>query len=291
MSPPVSRRELLAILLSERLHDGELMVIGGASVIPMAAARLAQLTHAPNLTILTGSGAINPRPDHLSPSGGDWEYLRTAEAFFTIEDIFDDTERARYDVAIFGGLQIDAFGNFNLTYVGGSLEQPRLRGPGFVNAGIAYAASRYMLCTERHTPQVMVERVDFASGAGSRRPDGTRYPSSRRGGGPEFCVTPLGCFEPDAEGRLSLISRHPGVSSEELVIQTGFPVTASEQLPLTPPPRADLVDLLRRQIDPTGALRTPGADRQPAMPSGQTLPDASTKTEQREEQPCQPPKH
>ena len=73
----------------------------------------------------------------LPPSGGDAEYVRTAEAFFTMEDVFDDTERGRYDVAIFGGIQVDAFGNFNLTRIGAPGGPPRLRGPGFVNAGIA----------------------------------------------------------------------------------------------------------------------------------------------------------
>ena len=157
----VTTRERMTCALAARLHDGEIVIIGGASPIPMAAALLAQRTTAPNLTLLTGSGAVNPRPERLAPSGGDYEYVRTAEAYFTMEDVFDDTERGRWDVGIFGGLQIDRHGHFNLAFVGG------FRGPGLVNAGLPRTVKRSLLCVERHTPRVFVEDVDFVSGSGN----------------------------------------------------------------------------------------------------------------------------
>lgn len=252
----VDRRELMACLLADRLRDGELVVIGGASVIPMAAALLAQATHAPNLTLLTGSGAVNPRPARLGPSGGDAEYLRTAEAHFTIEDVFDDCERGRYDVSIFGGIQVDQYGNFNLTFVGGTLDHPRFRGPGFVNAGIANAAARFMLCCETHTPRALVERVDFASGAGARRPDGSPYPADRPGGGPDHCVTSLCCLQIGAEGRFELASIHPGMTLDEVQARTGFGLDHARDVPLTPKPSAEQLAVLRGQVDRAGALRT-----------------------------------
>lgn len=246
----------MACLLADRLRDGELVVIGGASVIPMAAALLAQATHAPNLTLLTGSGAVNPRPSRLKASSGDWEYLRTAEAHFTIEDVFDDCERGRYDVSIFGGLQIDAYGNFNLTYVGGTLDQPHFRGPGLVNAGIANSASRFMLCCETHERRVLVERVDFASGAGARRPDGTPYPAGRPGRGPDHCVTPLCCLRIGSGGRFELASIHPGVSPAELVERTGFALDAGPDTPVTATPSPARLAVLRERVDPGGTLRS-----------------------------------
>lgn len=252
----IDRRELMACLLADRLRDGELVVIGGASVVPMAAALLAQATHAPNLTLLTGSGAVNPRPSRLEPSGGDAEYLRTAEAHFTIEDVFDDCERGRYDASIFGGVQVDQYGNFNLTFVGGTLAQPRFRGPGFVNAGLANAAKRFMLCCETHDPRVLVERVDFASGAGARRPDGSPYPADRPGGGPDHCVTSCCCLEIGAQGRFELASLHPGMTLDEVRGRTGFRLNRCRDVPLTPEPLAEQLAVLRDRVDPAGALRT-----------------------------------
>ena len=257
---PLSDGELMACRLADRLRDAELLIVGGASAIPMAAGLLAQRTHAPNLTLLTGSGAVNPRPRWLAPSGGDAEYLRTAEAHFTMEDVFDDTERGRWDVAIFGGIQIDAYGNFNLTALGPDPAAPTLRGPGFVNAGIATAAGRFMLMCETHSPRTLVERVDFASGAGARRPDGGRYPSDRVGRGPDHCVTPLACLRIGGDGRWRVASLHPGVSAARLRERTGFDLAVPVDVPETPAPTEEQIAQLRESVDPTATLN-PGRNR------------------------------
>jgi glutaconate CoA-transferase subunit B len=253
----LSTQERLACLLADRLADGELLIVGGASAVPMAAGLLAQRTRTPNLTLLTGSGAVNPRPQWLAPNGGDYEYLRTAEAHFTMEDVFDDTERGRWDVAIFGGIQIDRFGNFNLTHVGGTLAHPRLRGPGFVNAGIATSAGRFMLVCEHHSPRTLVAAVDFASGAGARRPDGSPYPPGIRArppAGPDHCVTALACLRIGDDGALQVVSRHPGVEPARLREATGFPLQVGDDTPVTAAPPDDVVAVLRESVDPTGTL-------------------------------------
>ena len=250
-----STSELMACELAARLNDDEIVIIGGASPIPMAAALLAQRTTAPDLTLLTGSGAVNPRPTHLAPSGGDYAYVAGAEAYFTMEDVFDDTERGRWDVGIFGGIQVDPYGNFNLTFVGGTLTAPRFRGPGLVNAGLPTSVGRSMLCVERHTPRVFVEPIAFASGAGTRRPDGSSYPA-RRGRGPDFCVTSLASLDFSGPGdRMALCSVHPGVEAETVRERTGFDLPGPAEPPVTAQPAEELLEVLRRSVDPTGVLR------------------------------------
>jgi glutaconate CoA-transferase subunit B len=246
----------MACELAARLYDDEIVIIGGASPIPMAAALLAQRTTAPDLTLLTGSGAVNPRPTHLAPSGGDYAYIAGAEAYFTMEDVFDDTERGRWDVGIFGGIQVDPYGNFNLTFVGGTLAAPRFRGPGLVNAGLPASIARSMLCVERHTPEVFVEPIAFASGAGRRRPDGSAYPASRRGGGPDFCVTSLCSLDFAGAGdRMALRSVHPGVEADTVRERTGFELAGPADPPVTASPAEETLEVLRRSVDPTGVLR------------------------------------
>jgi acyl CoA:acetate/3-ketoacid CoA transferase beta subunit len=248
--------ELMACELAARLHDDEIVIIGGASPVPMAAALLAQRTTAPDLTLLTGSGAVNPRPTHLAASGGDYAYVAGAEAYFTMEDVFDDTERGRWDVGIFGGIQVDPYGNFNLTFVGGTLAAPRFRGPGLVNAGLPASIARSMLCVERHTPEVFVEPIAFASGAGTRRPDGSPYPASRRGGGPDFCVTALASLDFTGAGdRMALRSVHPGVDSDTVRERTGFELAGPADPPVTEAPVESMLEVLRQSVDPTGVLR------------------------------------
>jgi glutaconate CoA-transferase subunit B len=251
-----STLELMACELAGRLRDGEIVIIGGASPVPMAAALLAQLTTAPNLTLLTGSGAVNPRPSHLAPSGGDHAYVAGAEAYFTMEDTFDDTERGRWDVGIFGGIQVDPYGNFNLTFVGGELGAPKFRGPGLVNVGLPLALGRTMLCVERHDPAVFVERPSFVSGAGRRRPDGTPYPAGRLGTGPDVCVTSLATLDFAGEGeRMAIATVHPGVDAEHVRAQTGFALGGPERPPATPAPDPAVLEVLRRRVDTTGVLR------------------------------------
>ena len=57
-----SARELMAVVIARDLADGWIGMSGANSEIPVAAALLAQRTHAPNLTLLTSSGFVNPKP-------------------------------------------------------------------------------------------------------------------------------------------------------------------------------------------------------------------------------------
>ena len=57
--PPAGREltvpERMSIAISRELNDGEVVLTGAASAIPLAACLLAQARHAPSLTIL-GAG-------------------------------------------------------------------------------------------------------------------------------------------------------------------------------------------------------------------------------------------
>src|ERR1043165_5706692 len=68
-----SRGHVMAAAMARELRDGGLGVIGANSLIPMAGTRLAQLTHAPNATLIAGaSGGVNSLLDPLAPSSGDF---------------------------------------------------------------------------------------------------------------------------------------------------------------------------------------------------------------------------
>jgi acyl CoA:acetate/3-ketoacid CoA transferase beta subunit len=62
----IARGHIMAAAISHALRDGETLFIGANPLIPFAGARLAQLTHAPNLTMIAGaSGGVNPPPIYL----------------------------------------------------------------------------------------------------------------------------------------------------------------------------------------------------------------------------------
>lgn len=243
--------ERAAIVLSALLNDDETFIVGGASPVPLAAALLAQKFHAPNLVLLTGSGAVNPRPTEIPRSGGSGNLLHSAEAIIDIDDIYDLTESGAIDAICLGGLQVDRFGNFNLTAVG-SYEAPRLRGPGMANIGLTMTATRLLLFSPVHSAKTLVERVDYATGYGSRLPSGERVPH-RTGGGPEFLLTPDAYFEftgPDGEAELVAISEETTIAA--VTERTGWEV--ADAAPDRFPPVDDEQLQFVRSIDAAGIL-------------------------------------
>lgn len=252
MTPDYSVRELMAVLLSRELRDGEVIVGGGVrSAMPMAAAFLALRRHAPNATLILGMGAVNPRPDRIYSSAGDPRYAQSCEGFVSMDDIFELSEAGKFGVAFYGGLQIDRYGNANLTWVGG--EGRRVRGPGVANSTLAVTVGRTILYAEHHEPRLFVERVDYNTLPGHLG-DGGRPAGA--GEGPGLCVTPLGVFDfPKPRFTMAVRSLHPGVSRDEVAARTGFDLSWPDgEPPASAPPSADELAELRH-IDPDGLLR------------------------------------
>lgn len=251
--------ELAAVVLARELRDGEVGSPGGArSEIPLAAARLAQLTHAPNLAIITSAvGYVANMVDKpwspLHHSTTDYRNVYAGtEAVLHFMSIF----RTRRDWFFAGGLQVDAFGNINMTAIG-DLAKPRLRGPGA--AGLAYAASmatRYFIYLQEHTPRSFVEKLDYVTAMGYGDGPGARKRLGLRGGGPALVISPLAVLDFD-EGtcRMRLKSVHPGHTVEEVVANTGLRLIVPSSVPLTTGPSAAELATLRTRVDRDGVLR------------------------------------
>src|ERR1700689_3171340 len=94
-------REQMSIAISRELGDGEVVLTGAASAVPLAACLLAQARHAPSLTILGAGVYINPR--RLVPeftAGWDCDPVAIAD----MSDVFAVTELG-IDVMFYGGRQ------------------------------------------------------------------------------------------------------------------------------------------------------------------------------------------
>ncbi|HET9780538.1 MAG TPA: CoA-transferase [Candidatus Dormibacteraeota bacterium] len=228
--------ELMAVELSRHIADGDVAVMGAVSALPMAACRLAQLTHAPGSWFVAGgSGAVNPHLGPTPPSSCD-ERLLDADCVLPLPDVVMLEGRGDvFDVFFAGGLQIDAFGNTNLERIG-SAEHTRLKGPGGVGLPFLPLAGRVIIYTASHDARTFVEKVDFVSGPAA----------SITGRGPVLIVTPL-CtmdFDPDTK-RARLRTLHPGVTETEVREATGFALGISSELRETEPPSDEQLALLR----------------------------------------------
>ena len=207
----IARGHIMAAAISHALRDGETLFIGANPLIPFAGARLAQLTHAPNLTMVAGaSGGVNPLLDPLAPSSGDYANL-VAEAVLPFQEVLMLFMGGHGDVFFAGGLQIDQRGNCNLATVG-SHDGPALRGPG--SAGIPVgqpSQTHYSLFNRTYQACIRSESGLCEPSRLARVPE-----VDSNFAGPELVITPLAVLDFSRDGAMRLVSVHSGVTPEEV---------------------------------------------------------------------------
>lgn len=237
----------MAVAISRELNDGEVVLTGAASAVPLAACLLAQALHAPRLTVLGAGVYINPR--RLVPEfTAGWDCRPTAIA--DMSDVYAVTEQG-IDVMFYGGMQIDRFGCVNTHYV--DAPRGRFRGPGMANTALGHSARRTILYTERHEPRTLVAEVDYVSVVGTARRGRTRAQLGLTGAGPAALVTPELVLRPDADGCLQPARRLGVRPWAEVLAAIGWVADDAQVEPLVP--THDEVDVLRRFVDPAALLR------------------------------------
>jgi len=225
VSAPHTPTELLICVLARLLSGCRHVVTGAASPIPGSAALLAREISGGTLHVnVLGSTRNNSFTD-----GG--------------VELFDLAAQGRIDAFFLGGGQIDGQANINLVGTG-RYPDLELRWPGsFGSSYMYFLVPRVILFREEHTPRVMVPKVDFVSAPG------VSAPNIYRPGGPYKMVTGLGVFGFDrARARFCLESVHPGHSLEEILDNTGFQFDHDAQVPVTPAPDTQMLNLLRSSI-------------------------------------------
>ena len=91
------------------------------------------------------------------------------------------------------GIQIDPYGNTNVTAVGGMPEPKVKLGGGGGGCNMSATIGRLTLWTTNHrSGRCLVEQCDFITDIGHRTPEGTRPELGYPGGGPGVLVTGIG---------------------------------------------------------------------------------------------------
>ena len=67
-------------------------------------------------------------------------------------------------------------------------------------------------------------------------------------------LSPLGVFDFNDAGDMRLRSMHEGVTLEEVQEATGFELDVPDQVPVTPGPTDEEMQLLRERVDVYGTL-------------------------------------
>jgi glutaconate CoA-transferase, subunit B len=247
--------EMMAVAAARRLHDGTVCFVGIG--LPSKAASLARATHAPGCVLVYESGTIGAKPLNLPLSIGDGELAETADAVVGVPEIFAYWLQAgRIDVGFLGAAQIDRYGNLNSTVIG-DYDHPRVRLPGGGGAPEIAASCKETLVILRQSPRTFVPRLDFRTSVGFGDGPGSREQLGLRGGGVTAVITDLGELEPDPDTcELTLARLHPGVTVEQALAATGWPLAVRDDLAESVPPS-------ERELEALRALHT-ADEREPA---------------------------
>ncbi len=172
----------------------------------------------------------------LPLSIGDGDLADTADTVVSTPEIFRYwLQGGRVDIGFLGAAQIDRFANINTTVIG-SYARPRTRLPGAGGAPEIASSARDVLIILRQSRRTFVEKLDFLTSVGFGEGGDHRRRLGLPGNGPRAVVTDLCVFEPDPVTReLVITSLHEGVTREQVIAATGWPVRFAATLVSIPP--------------------------------------------------------
>jgi len=243
--------ELVAVMSSRELEDRKIVFVGAG--LPLISAALAQLTNAPNLTIIFEGGAVAPliHPRLIPYSTNEARATRRAVMVSPPSDLFGLQQRGYIDYGFLGGAQIDKFGNINTTVIG-DINHPKVRLPGSGGGNdIASCCTKTIIATH-HEKRRFVEKLDFLTSPGYLAGGRSREEAGIIFGRPERVVTHLCVMDYDrGKGLMRVKKLHTGVSVNDVIENTGFTPLVADELETTSPPTERELEVVRN-LDPEG---------------------------------------
>ena len=256
----VSLTELCVFACSEAFRNNGEIIATGVGPVPRLAASLAKLTHSPELMMTDGEAYLVEQPVPLGPRKYD---DRKRAGHLPFSRFFDSAVWTGRRHAMVTPTQLDRFGQINLSYMGGTYQQPKtqmLGVRGFPGNAIYHTNSFFF---PAHSARVFVPgEVDMISGVGYN-------PAKRVAGGnysgvdlrvivTNLCVMDFG----GKDNAIRVISLHPGVTFEEVQEATGFELEKGD-LTETPMPTAEALEIIAK-LDPHNIRATVIKDNPPA---------------------------
>jgi glutaconate CoA-transferase subunit B len=96
--------------------------------------------------------------------------------------------------------------------------------------------------------RTFVERVDFVTSPGHRRPDGSGGRPPWAGAGPTAVVTQLGLYRFGSDGEMELVGLHHGVDQETVDAGTGWPMRRAASVLRLPTPSDEALAAIRALV-------------------------------------------
>jgi len=241
--------ELLICIAARLMEDNATCFIGTG--IPMLAASLAQKMHAPNLISIFEFGGIGAQLEKLPLAVGDMRTFNRGLVAAGICDIMEAGQCGFVDYGFLGGAQIDMFGNLNSTIIGDDHDKPKVRLPGSGGGNDVGSTCWKTIIIMQHGIRRFIPKIDFIttpgylSGPGAREEVGLS-PNT----GPYRVVTDL-CtlgFD-DKSKRMKLLALNPGMTTKDVVDNTGFKLIIPEKIGENSAPTKKELHILREEVD------------------------------------------
>jgi glutaconate CoA-transferase subunit B len=250
MATEYTLAELMVAAAAREIADREIVFVGMR--LPLLGFLLAKSTHAPNAIGIYELGVIRETvaPEPILTMG-DLPNLARANWLADTVDLMGLLQQGLVDASFIGGAQVDRFGNLNTSYIG-RLSELETRLPGSGGAcDLASLAKRHIMIMA-HEKRRFISRVDYITSPGYGDGGDWRERVGLPRGGPAAVITTMALlrFEPDSR-EMMLTSVHPGVTVDQVLANTGWPLRVAPNITETPVPTEVELTTLRR-FDPEG---------------------------------------
>ncbi len=219
----MNRMDVCVVACAELFRgDGEILA-SPMGPVPSLGARLARRTFEPDLVLSDGEATL------LTADG-------KPEGWLPYRAVFDVVAHGRRHV-VMGANQIDRYGNQNISCIGPH-QAPKRQLLGVRGAPGNTVNHRTSYWVPKHSPRVFVPAVDVVSGVGYDRDGGPFHDVYRVV--TNLCVLDFG----GPNHAMRVVSVHPGVTVDEVVEQTGFPLAVDDP-PVTREPTDEELAIIR----------------------------------------------
>ncbi len=227
---------------AREIGDGEVVFVGMR--LPLIAFVVAKKTHAPNAVGLFENGVIRTTPaSELIYTMADPPNLLGATQCLDMIGVMSLLQSGRVHLGFLGAAEVDRFGNLNSTEVRTEDSYTRLPGSGGA-CDIASLAHRFVALLE-HSRRRLPERVSYITSPGNGDGAGFRKRAGLPRGGPSAVITTKAVLRFDDTREAYLASNHPGVSVDDILSNTGWPLRVASDLRETPAPDDRELDAIR----------------------------------------------
>lgn len=236
--------ELMVVAAAREIRDGDVVFVGMR--LPLIAFVVAKNTHAPNAIGVFENGVLRSAPAReLLFTMSDGPNITGALSCLTMLECMALLQQGRVSLGFLGAAEVDRYGNLNSTEVRGPAGNP-IRLPGSGGAcDIAALAHRFVALLD-HQKERLPERVHYITSPGYGP---WRAAGRLRQGGPAAVITTKAVLRfsgPNSPGdEAYLDSYHPGVTVEDILAHTGWPLRISPDVHETPVPSRKELRVIR----------------------------------------------